>query len=487
MSHRLLAGALALALLVTPALAAGAFPAVLTYAGFDDVKETDWYYSAVKQCYETRLMNGTGKGNFSPNGTMTLAESAVIAARLGNIFDGTVLIAPGENAPWYGPAYDYLRWKLVPGQDALTVGNALYNALSASPERTATRQEFFDLLAAVTPSSELPVINSITALPDTNDTGVLAFYNAGILTGTDKYGTFNAAGTLTRAECAAMVARIADPALRRNFIPQEKPAAVTPIPSSAPAGDALVTVNGHGVDSATFQALFCNLAYSLDYQLYATYGQRLDWSQRYTIGDPIQYVLDATTEMAVYRGLLEIQAEALGCTPEEVPQRMNPSPDAQALQAYINDNDLLCAKHILCTDKDTAQAVLDGLEAVPTLDQFNALLQVFGTDPGMESNPNGYLFTAGEMVSEFENGVRGLAIGSYSTEPVQSSYGYHIIWRLDPVSHPDLKVAYQEKVLDELLIVQAQQAQVTTNEAAIAALDVPAIYNAFLSSLSSQQ
>ena len=105
----------------------------------------------------------------------------------------------------------------------------------------------------------------------------------------------------------------------------------------------------------------------------------------------------------------------------------------------------------------------------------------------MTQNPNGYLFTAGDMVSEFENGVRGLSIGSYTTEPVQSQFGYHIIWRLDPLSHPDLKTAVQEGVLDSLLAAQAEEAQVTINEAAIAAIDVPAAYNAFLASLEQQQ
>ena len=63
--------------------------------------------------------------------------------------------------------------------------------------------------------------NTITALPDTSDAAVLRFYNAGILTGVDDYGTFSGGKTLTRAECAAMVSRIVRTAQRQSFTPAD--------------------------------------------------------------------------------------------------------------------------------------------------------------------------------------------------------------------------------------------------------------------------
>ena len=67
---------------------------------------------------------------------------------------------------------------------------------------------------------DLP-INQITALPDAADAAVLSFYNAGILTGVDDWGTFAPDKTLTRAETAAMVARVARPELRESFSPAD--------------------------------------------------------------------------------------------------------------------------------------------------------------------------------------------------------------------------------------------------------------------------
>lgn len=210
MKKKLLCALLCAALLTPAALAVGSFPAVNTYTGFTDVSQDAWYTSAVKQCYETGLMNGTGKGNFSPQGTMTVAECAAIAARLREKFTGEPIPSAtppaGQTRLWYQDYVDYLTFNGVAVPE---------------PTKAATRQEFFDLLSAVTPDSELAAINSITALPDTGDESVLAFYNAGILTGVDDWGTFAPDKTLTRAETAAMVARVARPELRERFTPAD--------------------------------------------------------------------------------------------------------------------------------------------------------------------------------------------------------------------------------------------------------------------------
>ena len=116
---------------------------------------------------------------------MTLAQAAAIAARLGASFAGETIPAAKDGAAWYGPSFDYLSGVLEATGDGV-----LYATLAAEPGRQATRAEFFALLTAVTPAEQLPAINAITSLPDTEAAGVLALYNAGILTGVDAYGTF---------------------------------------------------------------------------------------------------------------------------------------------------------------------------------------------------------------------------------------------------------------------------------------------------------
>lgn len=439
--------------------------------GFTDVKDDDWFAPYVSVCVESGLMKGTGDGTFNPSGTITVAEVAAIAARMRESATGEAIPGvtprPGESLPWYQQYVGYLTANGVAVPE---------------PTKNATRQDFISLLSAVTPAGELTAINSISSLPDTADPEVLAFYNAGILTGTDDFGTFAGDRTLTRSEAAAMVSRVVRKELRLPFVPAQPSTGTPSAPVSSNSGnlggDVVMLVNGREVPRSELENWINAVAYHVDSLLYNYYNTRLDLSDR----EMVQAVLEQAQVEAAAHALLEEKAAGLGCQVSALPQVLFPSPSAQELGSYVKENGLLRAKHILVSDEQTAQAVLSGLEAVPTLEQFNALLSIFGTDPGMTSNPDGYLFGPGEMVAEFENGTRALEIGTYSTEPVQSTHGYHIIWRLDPLTHPDLTGQYQEAALNQALDSWLQQAQVQTDDQAIGQIDVAALYKAYLGS-----
>ena len=198
----------------TPALAAGAeekFPAVLEFGGYGDVWETDWFYDNAKLCYEVGLISGTKRG-FEPHKILTRAECVTIAARIRAALTGTA-IPTGETSPWYQKYVDHLLQSGTPTDFDWS-----------DMDGKATRQDFLDFLALAVAGFEadFPAINAIEALPDVEgDETVLWFYNAGILTGKDKYGTFDPAGSLTRAEGAAMVSRIARAELRKTFVPAD--------------------------------------------------------------------------------------------------------------------------------------------------------------------------------------------------------------------------------------------------------------------------
>ena len=206
----------AAALVLSAALLAGsafgitpeeAFPDQYTYPGFIDVEAGAWYAGAARVCATAGLMQGTGQA-FSPDQILTVGEVAAIAARISEAITGEAIVLgtalPGETVPWYQGYVTYLEEKGISVPD---------------PEKQATRQEFVALLSAVVPEDMLSPINEISALPDTSDPAVLRFYNAGILTGVDSYGTFAPDKTLTRAECAAMIARVARTQLRQSFTP----------------------------------------------------------------------------------------------------------------------------------------------------------------------------------------------------------------------------------------------------------------------------
>ena len=61
-------------------------------------------------------------------------------------------------------------------------------------------------------------------------------------------------------------------------------------------------------------------------------------------------------------------------------------------------------------------------------EDFDSLVSEYSEDPGSASNPDGYVFTDGEMVQEFQDCVDSLEIGGIGF--CESDYGYHIIQRL---------------------------------------------------------
>lgn len=136
-----------------------------------------------------------------------------------------------------------------------------------------------------------------------------------------------------------------------------------------------------------------------------------------------------------------------------------PEPTDDELKAYYAEN-YYRAKHILISDTDdsasateavteAATEAADGsateaastepaksaeeqanelLERAKNGEDFDALIAEYSTDPGSESNPDGYIFTDGEMVPEFEECVKSLQPGEFGV--CKSDYGYHVIERL---------------------------------------------------------
>ena len=195
----LLAGS---ALAVTPE---DAFPDKNEYPGYADVADAAWYADAARVCYEVGLITGTNAG-FAPDRVLTVGEVAAIAARMNEAITGEAIPAAAPGQAWYQPYVACLEGLGVDVPD---------------PARQATRLELLTLMGGVIPEDMLSPINTIDTLPDTDDETVLRFYNAGVLTGVDGWGTFAPDKSLTRAETAALVARVARPELRQAFTPAD--------------------------------------------------------------------------------------------------------------------------------------------------------------------------------------------------------------------------------------------------------------------------
>ena len=193
---------------------------------FPDVRKGDWFAPNVQAAYELGLMQGNANGTFAPNGNITVIQTIVTACRIHSIYNtGSANFVQGS--PWYQVYVDYAVANGI-------IEEGEYPNLNIN----ATRAQFAMILTASVPKSVLNPINSIEIgsihdLPANTKYAEAAYllYNAGVLTGSDSYGTFKANTGIKRSEAAAIATRIVDTSLRKSFTPAvyitEAPVAVT--------------------------------------------------------------------------------------------------------------------------------------------------------------------------------------------------------------------------------------------------------------------
>lgn len=129
--------------------------------------------------------------------------------------------------------------------------------------------------------------------------------------------------------------------------------------------------------------------------------------------------------------LLDSLVYTIASIPEEFSQ----------FEQYMEDEeemvDLLGAMHILAgfghfdSEEEAEDFANEMLARANAGEDFAMLVREYGQDPGMDDFVNGYSFTSGDMVPEFEQATRELEIGAISGL-VHSSFGIHIIKRVEP-------------------------------------------------------
>jgi PPIC-type PPIASE domain. len=155
--------------------------------------------------------------------------------------------------------------------------------------------------------------------------------------------------------------------------------------------------------------------------------------------------------------------------------------DADALK-YAKDNNYITAKHIMISTqnlsdadkakkKELAQQIL---VKAKNGEDFNALIKQYGEDPGMTSNPDGYVFKKGDMMTEFETAAYALGDDQIS-DIVETSYGYHIIKKMkndDKITVKAVKQSLTSEKMDAYMKTKIDKVKVVyTNEKAFKAYD----------------
>ena len=189
------------------------FPVVNTGAlPFTDVPQSEWYYNEIAQAYKLGFVKGTSDTTYTPDGSVTIAETITFAVRLNYIYNGKEVPAPADGAEWYTPYVD-----------AAVKAGIIKNNQYADYNAPALRKQVAMIMAKALPTSYVQAINMFTEIPDLDKKdsaygSVLRLYNAGILIGSDDQYNFLPETNITRAEVAAIINRLAIPTSRKRVI-----------------------------------------------------------------------------------------------------------------------------------------------------------------------------------------------------------------------------------------------------------------------------
>ncbi|MBP3445001.1 MAG: peptidylprolyl isomerase [Bacilli bacterium] len=132
------------------------------------------------------------------------------------------------------------------------------------------------------------------------------------------------------------------------------------------------------------------------------------------------------------------------------------------IQKYYDENvygDISC-KHILITpavtddmsdedktkaDKEALQKAKDIIKKLKNGESFDDLAKEYSDDTSNKDKGGdlGY-FNTGDMLEEFEKAAFDLKKGKYTTTPVKTKYGYHIILKTDEKEKPSLEDKKEE-------------------------------------------
>lgn len=185
---------------------------------FSDVASSAWYYQSVAAQQKLGLLKGVGNNQFAPNDTVTVAQALTAANRIHEKYHRSS--DSGQEIDWMEEARSRaIAYGLI--------SESQYNVSDLS--RAATRQETIGILYHALDEEEYPALNERNTLPDMNADDacfdeILKLYRAGILSGSDGFGTFCPSTSITRAELAAILTRMVVPVMRVKFssYPAEK-------------------------------------------------------------------------------------------------------------------------------------------------------------------------------------------------------------------------------------------------------------------------
>ena len=180
---------------------------------FYDVDSNDWFYEPVKSAWQNDLIDGVTARYFKPERSLTVAQAVKLAAALHQKQSVGFVTLQNGGTHWYD---NYVNYAV-----ANSLIEAAYQSKSAEMMNApVSRAEFVHILSKTLVGAKQ--LNTVNSIPDVKSGDayadeIFAFYRAGILTGSDRLGTFHPESSLKRSEAAAILVRLYD-ATQRQYI-----------------------------------------------------------------------------------------------------------------------------------------------------------------------------------------------------------------------------------------------------------------------------
>ena len=163
-------------------------------------------------------------------------------------------------------------------------------------------------------------------------------------------------------------------------------------------------------------------------------------------------ILESKEFKSEYQKLSERMKTQLAAKVWEQQQFESIKVDAKEVKAYFDanadefiDKEKVHARHILMKDREDAEAIIKSLKNLSgdkLKAEFIALAKSKSTGPSAAKGGDLGYFPRGQMVPSFNDAAFAMREGTVSTEPVQSQFGYHIIYLEDKV--PAKKMGFDE-------------------------------------------
>ena len=192
-----------------------------TSISFSDINSSQWFYDEVMEASQLGLFKGNDDGTFNPEGHLTYAEAVALAARVhATYYDNKWELDDFNNRPttnhWADNTIAYAdKYGITSTVKGITTLDA-----------PCTRQQMADLfVSAIVPyevnpdsmfiSGVFTQINDMSKAPEqTNSPSIQILFKAGILIG--DAGGFRPTSSITRAETACILNRVATPSKRKK-------------------------------------------------------------------------------------------------------------------------------------------------------------------------------------------------------------------------------------------------------------------------------